>query len=111
VTDRFEADVAALRSGAKELLGATIDDLSHATGHVRRTGACDDAFEHIDHGGGLFTGVGGQWTVVRDYLLRVFEDNTENLRLAQEALLEVADRYEEADQGSAAAMNRIANTA
>lgn len=111
MTDGFEADIAALRSGAKELLGASIDDLSRATGQVRRTGAYDDAFQHIDHGGGLFTDIGDRWTVVRDYLVRVFEDNTENLRLAQQALLEIADRYEEADQRSTAAMSRIVNTA
>ena len=111
MTEGFEADIAALRSGVKELLGATIDDVSHATGQVRRTGAYDDAFGHIDHGGGLFTGIGDRWTAVRDYLVRVFEDNTENLRLAQQALLEIADRYEETDRASAAAMNRIANTA
>ncbi len=37
----------------------------------------------------------------------MIRDNTENLSLSQAALLEVADRYDEADQNAAASMNGL----
>lgn len=51
--------------------------------------------------------VEAKWSEARDLLKRVLEDNTENLELSRRALVEIADRYIEADETVAAHLRGI----
>lgn len=108
MVDDFAADVDELRFGAKTHLGNAIDTLEQTTSVVNATVATDRAFGNLGGGDSVFAGILPPWEDARHNLLRVIEDNTENLRLSQDALIEVADRYEEADRNAAASMNRAA---
>jgi hypothetical protein len=108
MVDDFSADVDELRSGAKTHLGDAINTLLQTSSVIRGTVANDSAFDNLEGGDGVFSGILLPWAYTRDNLLRVIADNTENLRLSQAALLEIADRYERTDQNAAASMNRIA---
>ncbi|MFJ5990498.1 hypothetical protein [Lentzea sp. NPDC092896] len=59
----------------------------------------DDAFYSGDGQGGrhLYDQVGDEWRVTADFMNRIAADNAETMRLAAEALREIAQRYREAD--------------
>jgi hypothetical protein len=96
----FEVEVEDLRTAAKSFLGAAIDDLATSKSELDSTKDHDYSF---DGGANLFAEVRERWEEMRHYFDRVFDDNIENLVLAQGALLEIANRYEEMDNASARA--------
>lgn len=98
MSDGFSIEVEALRHGAKRFLGAAIDDLLAAKLAFDAVKGHDHAFEGGDD---LFAEIQIRWEEMRHYFDRVFTDNIENLTLSREALLEIADRYERADDESA----------
>jgi hypothetical protein len=100
----FEVDVENLRRGANRYLGAAIDDMSTAKAEFDKARGHVYAFEGGDD---LFSEVRTRWEEMQHYFDRVFDDNIENLTLAQEALLEIASRYEEADNASAESLRGI----
>ncbi|SFR06791.1 hypothetical protein SAMN04488564_1021078 [Lentzea waywayandensis] len=59
----------------------------------------NDAFYSGDGQGGrhLYDQVGDEWRVTADFMNRIAVDNAETMRLAAEALREIAQRYREAD--------------
>lgn len=94
----FEVEIESLRKAANDNIGGTVRDLELARANVRSTEDNDYAFSGGD---GLFETSGNRWDEARHYLDRVFVDNIENLTLSRSALLEIADRYEEADLSAA----------
>lgn len=90
----FHAEPEGLKHTAKQDIGKLIDHTHTARGKLVQT-------EQFD--GQAFAGdvevyeAAGEWYNARSMLLNVFARNKENLELAQEALIEVADRYIAAD--------------
>jgi hypothetical protein len=90
----FHAEPEGLKHTAKVDIGKLIDATHTARGKIAQT-------EQLD--GQAFAGdvevyeAHGEWYGARSMLLNVFARNEENLGLAQEALIEVADRYIAAD--------------
>lgn len=103
--DHFEVNVDELRAASNEHLGASIGYLQETVADVRRTANHDGAF---DGGDGMFSYVGDTWANTRIEITRVLDANVENLKLSEGALNEIANRYEEVDLNSAAALNGIA---
>ncbi len=90
----FHAEPEGLKHTAQHDLGKLIDHTHTARRKIAQT-------EQLD--GQAFAGdvevyeAHGEWAGARSRLLGVFARNEENLVLAQEALVEVADRYIAAD--------------
>lgn len=86
----FHAEPEGLKHTAKHDMGKLIDHTQAARANLALT-------EHLD--GRAFAGdvevyaALGEWRGARSSLLGVFARNEENLALAQEALVEVAERY------------------
>lgn len=86
----FHAEPEGLKHTAKHDMGKLIDHTQTARTKLAET-------EHLD--GRAFAGDAevyaalGEWRGARSMLLGVFAKNEENLELAQEALIEVAERY------------------
>lgn len=86
----FHAEPEGLKHTAKHDMGKLIDHTHTARTKLAHT-------EHLD--GRAFAGdvkvyeALGEWRGARSMLLDVFAKNEENLVLAQEALIEVAERY------------------
>ncbi|GAA2821376.1 hypothetical protein [Saccharopolyspora taberi] len=97
----FATDTDQLRKGAKTYLGNLIEDLEAAQRVLQEAGNFTDAFRGQ---GSLFNGITGFWDDTHHYVLRVLADNTENIRLSQQALVEIADRYDQDDQSGAEGM-------
>ena len=91
----FHAEPEGLKHTAKRDIGKLIDHTHTARTKIAQT-------EQLD--GRAFAGdvevyeAHGEWYGARSMLLNVFGKNEENLGLAQEALIEVADRYIAADE-------------
>ncbi|MFC3890635.1 hypothetical protein ACFOWZ_04060 [Lentzea rhizosphaerae] len=91
----FHAEPEGLKHTAKTDIGKLIDHTHTARSKLAQT-------EQLD--GQAFAGdvevyeAHGEWAGARSMLLDVFARNKENLELAQEALIEVADRYIAADE-------------
>jgi hypothetical protein len=86
----FTASPEGLRYTAKHDLETLIDRLEDGKGRLTST---------VKHDSEAFTG-GSEveqaqvaWHEARELLVSVFEDNIENLKLAQDALVEIARRY------------------
>jgi hypothetical protein len=91
----FHAEPEGLKHTAKHDIGKLIDHTHTARTKIAQT-------EQLD--GRAFAGdvevyeAHGEWYGARSMLLNVFGKNEENLGLAQEALIEVAERYIAADE-------------
>lgn len=94
--DGFNADPEDLKRVAEGDLDTIIND------HVVVAKKCVSATTMHDpeafSGGGEVTRVESGFRDARDLLVRVLEENAENLGLAKKALVEVADRYIESDE-------------
>ncbi|MBP2335341.1 hypothetical protein JOF41_001519 [Saccharothrix coeruleofusca] len=106
----FSAEVTSLEEAANKALRPLAAELLDARSRLADTRYSDIGFTAGQYDeDGIFAPAGSAWDETRGFLERIFADNAENLLLAAAALLEIAQRYRQADQGAAANLQAIEN--
>ncbi|OZM72208.1 hypothetical protein CFN78_16950 [Amycolatopsis antarctica] len=103
--DGFYAEPEGLKKMARSEMADLIAAVDLSRSELASTLSDDD---NTFDGSGAVDGPAAEWTSARDLLLRVLEDNAENLTLARRALVEIADRYVAADEAAASGLRRAA---
>ncbi|GAA4831211.1 hypothetical protein [Saccharopolyspora rosea] len=95
MAEGFQADATELWKAAYQHLEGLAGDMDESLAKLRKV---DEDIDLFRGGGDVFRSIEPYWSDTRYYLERVLADNKENVHLAAQALMQIAQRYDADDK-------------